>query len=98
VHPGAELGQDWSVAAIDGVQSRSKDICNLTLVNKNRRLRFAHRQLGPVLDLLTLDRKTINQSVTRIIEPLNNLDELRSDGVKYSHVFLLCKASSMSLG
>jgi hypothetical protein len=79
------------------VQTWSKYVRDLALVNKNSSLRFAHRKPGSVLNLLALNGKTVNQSVTRIIEPFNDLNELRADGVKYSHIFLLYAASWPSL-
>ena len=59
VHPGAQFGEDWCVAAIDRVKAWSKHVRDLALINENCRLRFAHGQSRAVLDLLAVNRKTI---------------------------------------
>src|SRR5256885_16386489 len=60
-------------------------------MNKHGRLRFAHDQLRAVFDLLIANRKAIKHRVARIVEPLNNFDELRgrAESVKNSHGVLL---------
>src|SRR2546423_8804582 len=60
-------------------------------MNKHGRLRFAHDQLRAVFDLLIANGKAIRHRVARIVEPLNNFDELRgrAESVKNSHGVLL---------
>ena len=43
MHPGAKLGKNRRVAAINGVEARSKHIGNLSLKHKNGGLGFAYR-------------------------------------------------------
>src|SRR5207245_2306537 len=66
VFPGAQLRQDGSVAALNAVAAGAKHVGNLSFINKDRRLRFAHNQLRAVLDLLITNRKAIEHRVAGI--------------------------------
>src|ERR1700686_1130935 len=87
--PRAEFREDRRVAAVNTETSRAEHVGNLSFMNKDCGLRFAHDQLGSVLDFLIANRKAIKHRVARIVEPLNDFNELgaRAEPVKNSHLF-----------
>ena len=52
--PCAEFCKNRRVATVDRVEPGSKHVRNLALKNKDRSLRFAHRELRAIFDLLAL--------------------------------------------
>ena len=68
------------------MESRRKYVGYLPLKHEDRSLRFPHRQPRPILDFLIVNRKAIQHRVARIVEPLDDFNKLRADGVKYSHL------------
>jgi len=88
VFPRAEFREDRRVTAVNAETSRAEHVGDLSFMNKNCCLRFAHDQLCPVLDLLIANWKAIKHRVARIVEPLNDLNELcaRAEPVKNSHL------------
>ena len=76
VLPGTELGQDRCVAAVYLVFAGGKDVSDLAFVNENRGLRLSNDQLSAVLYLLPRHREPVHERIARVIEPLDDLNEL----------------------
>src|SRR6185369_8374601 len=97
--PRPQLRKNGGVAAFDGVAARSEHVGDLALMDKYRRLRFAHNQLRTVLDFLIPHRKAIHHRVAGVVEPFNDFDKLcaRAEPVKNSHVILISLAFSASV-
>ncbi len=79
VLPAAQGGQDRHVLGLDLVAPGREEVGRLALVDEERDLVLAHDELGAHLDLLVVDRKAPDQRVGRIVEPLDDLDELRPE-------------------
>src|SRR4051812_41133034 len=96
--PRAELRQNRSIAAVDGVQARRKYVRNLSLKDEHGGLRFAHGQPRSIFDFLIVNRKAIEHRVTRVVEPLDDFYELSFERVKYSHLFLTSPCWAVCVG
>src|SRR5262249_9174604 len=78
VLPPAERRQDREVLRLQLVAARAEEIGGLSLVDEERGLVLANRELRAHLDLLVVDRKLVDERIVRVIEPLDDLDELRA--------------------
>lgn len=64
------------IVGLKHVEAGRKDIRQLAFMDEHRNLAFAHSQLGPVFDFMPLALKAINQCVTGVVRPLNDINEL----------------------
>ena len=83
--PMVQGSQNRHVVGFQHVKPRRENIGQLTLMNKDSRLAFAHSELCAVFDLVGFTLKAPNHCVTRIINPVNNIDELAAQKIKNTH-------------
>ncbi len=79
VLPPAQGRQDRDVLRGELVPPRQEEVGRLPLVDEEGRLVLAHRQLRAHLDLLVVDGEPVDERVGRLVQPLDDLDELRAD-------------------
>ncbi len=79
VLPAAQGGQDRHVLGLDLVAPGGEEVGRLALVDEQGDLVLAHDELGAHLDLLVVDREPPDQRIGRVVEPLDDLDELRPE-------------------
>jgi hypothetical protein len=87
--PVLQAGHDRHVVGLEHIEPGRKHICQLTFVNENSSLTFAHGQFGPVFDLVAFAFKPIHQRVAGIIGPMDHIDELATEEIKNRHQTLL---------
>ena len=73
--PVLQRRHDRHVVGFKHVETRCEHIGQLPLVHEHCRLSFAHRQLGTVLDLMTLTLKPPDHRVTGVVDPMDDVDE-----------------------
>src|SRR5207244_11300996 len=83
--PVGEVGQDRDVLRLDRVLAGSEQIGRLALVNEERGLGVAHRELGALLDLHVAHGEAPGQDLVAVLGPLDDVDELLLDEVKKTH-------------
>ena len=76
VLPAAKIRQDREVLGRQLVAARREEVRRLPLVDEERRLVLANRQLRVHLDLLVVDGEPVDHRVVRVVEPRDDLDEL----------------------
>src|SRR5262245_24329227 len=77
--PILKIGQDGQGFRRQRIQTRPELIRNLPLINEESLLRLTHRELGSVLDLEVLHRKSVRQHPIHIFGVLDDVDELLSN-------------------
>src|SRR4030095_6404372 len=78
------------------VLARTEEVAVLAQIDELHGLRLANDELGAALDFLVLVGKTERQCVTRIIRPLDDVDELAADEIGQTHRGLLSRQSASS--
>jgi len=89
VLPAQQVRQDRNVLGLERVAARPQGVRELAHVDELGHLALAHDQLRFVLDLLVVVREAVGQRVARVIDPLDDVDELPVDEVHDGHAALL---------
>ena len=77
--------------------ARTEQIRVLTGGHELRHLRLAHDELRAILDLPVVIRPAVGQGVTRVIGPLDDLDQFFLDEIENTHLAdLVCGESADS--
>ena len=68
--------------------ARHEDVGDLALIDEQRRLPRTHDELRAVLDLLLRPRETLHHRVARLVEPLDDVDQLAGNEFTNRHGIL----------
>ena len=74
------------VVGFKHVETRGEDIGQLTLVDEHGRLTFAHSQFRTILDLVAFAFKTGDHGITRVVDPVDDVDEFTGQKIKNTHL------------
>ena len=85
VLPAQQCAENRDVLGLEGVFTGAEGVDVLTQIDELSFLRFANQELGSVLDLLVLIRKTPTEGVARVVFPLDDLQELCLEVVDDAH-------------
>ena len=85
VIPVLQRRHDRHIVGLEHVEAGGEDVCQLAFVDKDRRLAFAHRQLGAVFDLVPLAFEAPDHGVAGVVGPVDDVDELASEKIKNAH-------------
>jgi hypothetical protein len=58
-----------------------EDVGQTAFVDEDRYLRFTHRQLGAVFDLVAVALEAMDHGVVAVVGPFDDIDELTNDFV-----------------
>ena len=82
VVPVLQRRQDRHVVGFKHVETGAEHIGQLAFVDEDRRLAFAHRQLGAVLDRLAAAVKAPDHRVARVVQPGDDVDEFAFEEIE----------------
>jgi hypothetical protein len=83
--PVPEPGHHRHGVGLEHVEPGGEDIRYLPLVDKDRRLPQAPRQLGAVLDFMTRSVKAPDRGVAGVVRPVDDFDELPGQEAEDAH-------------
>lgn len=86
--PVPEPGHHRHGVGLEHVETGGEDIRHLPLVDKNRRLPRAYRQLGTLVDLMPRAVEAPDHGVACVIRPVDAVDEFLAQRVEDAHVVL----------
>jgi hypothetical protein len=85
VQPAGERRQDRQVARLEPVLTRSEHVGDLALVHEHGHLARPHDQLRAILDLVVVAREAPDERSPSVVDPLDDVDELRAQLFHETH-------------
>jgi hypothetical protein len=83
--PMVQCRHDGHVVGFQHVQSWGENVGQLSFVNENGGLSFAHGEFGAVFNFMAFAFKSPNNCVTGVINPMNDIDKFARQKIKNSY-------------
>jgi len=86
--PTGQRTEDRQVVSVERVMTRFEHISQFAPVHEHGHLTWSYDQLSTVLDLIVEPRKSPYERVTRIVDPLDYVNQFSAEFIEQSHLGL----------